>query len=89
VTTSFYQSHLAELHERLLGDAVVLSYLTGTGIRFDGAELSAADRFELPFAKSRRWRLRTCSPSSTAVAFTSRRRRSPAMTMPRLACSSR
>jgi hypothetical protein len=51
VTTNFYQSHLAELHQRLLGHAVVLSYLTGTGLRFDGAELSAADRFELPFGE--------------------------------------
>jgi hypothetical protein len=51
VTTNFYQSHLAELHQRLLGHAVVQSYLTGTGLRFDGAELSAADRFELPFGE--------------------------------------
>jgi len=41
VTTSFYESHLAEPHHRLLGHSVVQSYLTGTGIRFDGAELSA------------------------------------------------
>jgi len=49
VTTRYYEKHLAELHQRLLGHAVVQTYLTGTGIRFDGAELSAADRFELPF----------------------------------------
>ena len=51
MTTSFYESHLAELHHRLLGHSVVQSYLTGTGIRFDGAELSAADRFELPLGE--------------------------------------
>lgn len=49
MTTSYYDQHLAALHQRLLGHAVVQTYLTGTGIRFDGAELSAADRFELPF----------------------------------------
>jgi hypothetical protein len=49
VTTNFYQSHLAELHQRQLGHVVVQSYLTGTGLRFDGAKLSSADRFELPF----------------------------------------
>ena len=51
MTTNFYQSQLAELHQRLLGHAVVQSHLTGTGLRFDGAELSAADRFELPFGE--------------------------------------
>ena len=51
MTTNFYQSHLAELHQRLLGHVMVQSYLTGTGLRFDGAELSAADRFELPFGE--------------------------------------
>jgi hypothetical protein len=37
VTTRYYEKHLAELHQRLLGHAVVQTYLTGTGIRFDGA----------------------------------------------------
>ena len=45
------QIPLGEVHQRLLGHAVVQSYLTGTGLRFDGAELSAADRFELPFGE--------------------------------------
>ena len=49
MTTSYYQQHLEDLHHRLLGHAVVQSCLSGTGIRFDGADLSAADRFELPF----------------------------------------
>ena len=49
MTTSYYQQHLEDLHHRLLGHAVVQSYLTGTGDRFDGAELPAAGRFELPF----------------------------------------
>ena len=51
MTTNFYQSQLAELHQRLLGHVVVQSYLTGTGLRFDGAELSAAERFDLPLGE--------------------------------------
>lgn len=51
MTTNFYQSQLAELHQRLLGHVVVQSYLTGTGLRFDGAELSAADRFDVPLGE--------------------------------------
>jgi hypothetical protein len=51
MTTSYYPSHLAEVHRRLLDDEVVQAYLTGTGIRFDGAELTAADRFDLPFGE--------------------------------------
>jgi hypothetical protein len=49
VTTRYYEQHLAGLHQRLLGHTVVQTYLTGTGIRFDGAALSSADRFALPF----------------------------------------
>lgn len=47
MTTSCYEQHLAELRLRLLGHAVVQTYLTGTGIRFNRAELSTADQFEL------------------------------------------
>lgn len=49
MTTSYDQQHLEEPYQRLLGHAVVQTYLTGIGIRFDGAELSAADQFALPF----------------------------------------
>lgn len=49
MTTSYYQLQRAELHQRPLGHAVVQTQLTGTGIHFDRAELSAANRFELPF----------------------------------------
>jgi hypothetical protein len=51
VPDDFYNSHLAALHQWLLGHDVVRSYLTGTGVRFDGTELSSADRFELPFGE--------------------------------------
>lgn len=49
VTTNVYQLHLAELDQRLHGHAGVQFYLTGTGLCFDGAELSMADPFELSF----------------------------------------
>lgn len=49
--TDFYQSHLAELHRLLLRHVVIQSYLTGTGLRFDGAALAATDRFEFPFGE--------------------------------------
>ena len=49
VLSDFYQTHLADLHQRLLTSPVVRSYLTGTGIRLDGENLVPADRFELPF----------------------------------------
>jgi hypothetical protein len=51
VPNDFYNSHLAALHQWLLGHVVVQSYLTGTGVRFDGTELSPADRFELSFGE--------------------------------------
>lgn len=46
--TPFYRTHLAELHQRLLESPVARAYLTGTGIRLDGAVLNAEDRYELP-----------------------------------------
>ncbi|MBJ9993799.1 hypothetical protein IAE32_00570 [Pseudomonas sp. S33] len=47
--TTFYCTHLAELHRLLLASPIVRAYLTGTGIRLDGVDLAPADRFELPF----------------------------------------
>lgn len=46
--TSFYRTHLAELHQRLLDSPVTREYLTGTDIRFDGVNLNPEDRYELP-----------------------------------------
>lgn len=51
MTTDFYQSSLARLHQQLLGHAVVRAYLSAVGIRFDGVDLAADDRFELPFGE--------------------------------------
>ncbi|MDZ7855959.1 hypothetical protein [Sphaerotilus sp.] len=49
--TDYYRAHLATLHQRLLDHSVTQAYLTGTGIRFDGADLAPADRFALPFGE--------------------------------------
>lgn len=48
-TSDFYQTQLASLHQRLQNSPIVRSYLTGTGIRFDGTDLVPEDQFELPF----------------------------------------
>lgn len=47
--SEFYQTHLAELHQQLQTSPIARAYLTGTGIRFDGANLMPEDQFELPF----------------------------------------
>lgn len=49
--TDYYRTHLATLHQQLLDHSVTKAYLTGTGIRFDGADLAPADRFALPFGE--------------------------------------
>jgi len=46
--TAFYITHLAELHQRLLGSEIALSYFTGLEIRLDGEELHPSDLCELP-----------------------------------------
>uniref|UniRef100_UPI0033401F9F hypothetical protein n=1 Tax=Castellaniella defragrans TaxID=75697 RepID=UPI0033401F9F len=48
-SSGFYQTHIADLHRRLLVSPIVRTYLTGTGIRLDGVNLVPTDRFELPF----------------------------------------
>lgn len=47
--SDFYRSHLANLHRQLRGSPIARTYLTGTGIRFDGVDLLPEDRFEWPF----------------------------------------
>lgn len=47
--TDYYRAHLAPLHQQLLDHSVTKAYLTGTGIRFDGVDLTSTDRFVLPF----------------------------------------
>lgn len=49
--TDYYRTHLATLHQHLLDHSVTKAYLTGTGIRFDGADLAPADLFALPFGE--------------------------------------
>lgn len=49
--TDYYHSHLAALHRLLLAHGITQTYLTGTSIRFDGEELVASNRFELPFGE--------------------------------------
>lgn len=46
--SDFYLTHLESLHQRLLASQVARTYLTGTGIRFDGVELASLDCYELP-----------------------------------------
>jgi hypothetical protein len=49
--TDFYRTHLATPHRQLLEHGVAQEYLTGTGIRFDGSNLTPVDRFKLPFGE--------------------------------------
>jgi len=46
--THFYRTHLAGLHRQLLSSPLTRTYLTGTGIRLDGAVLNPDDVYELP-----------------------------------------
>lgn len=48
VPSDFYKNHLADLHQRLRNSPVTRKYLSGTGIRLDGADLSPDDLYELP-----------------------------------------
>lgn len=57
--SDFYRTHLVELHQQLLASPIARTYLTGTGIRLDGAELRHNDLCELPMAKSPPLSLRT------------------------------
>lgn len=47
--TDFYQTHLADIHQRLLANVIVRTYLSGAQIRLDGSALLPEDRFNLPF----------------------------------------
>lgn len=47
--TPFYRTDLALLHRQILANDMVGTYLSGSGIRFDGIQLEPADRFDLPF----------------------------------------
>jgi len=46
--TRFYRTHLAGLRRQLLSSPITRTYLTGTGIRLDGAVLNPDDVYELP-----------------------------------------
>ena len=46
--TDFYRTDLESLHLQLLANPIVRTYLTGTGIRLDSAELNPDDYYELP-----------------------------------------
>ncbi|AEB85307.1 hypothetical protein [Alicycliphilus denitrificans] len=47
--SDFYRTRLAGLHQQLQNSPIARTYLTGTGIRFDGVDLMPDDQFELPF----------------------------------------
>lgn len=47
--SDFYLTHLVGLHQQLLANPIIRTYLTGTEIRLDGTDLAPADRFDLPF----------------------------------------
>jgi hypothetical protein len=48
-TSDYYRTHLAPLHQELLTHPITLHYLSGNGIRYDGADLIGANRFVFPF----------------------------------------
>ncbi|MBF5007156.1 hypothetical protein [Diaphorobacter caeni] len=49
--SDFYLTHLVDLHQRLCDSPVARAYLTGTGIRLDGTELSPTDSYDLPMGR--------------------------------------
>lgn len=48
-TSDYYRTHLAPLHQQLLTHPITQHYLSGSGIRYNGANLIDANTFDFPF----------------------------------------